>query len=193
MAIYTLLQRLFSISTISFSQNLRNSFEILCSFYYYLLKISFFSNSSQASIITSSSIPKCALCVPSAANIPCHILKHDHTYVPEPLNEEEKRDIWYSQVLIPYSIIGNTYAFMGPLPKHNKKPRIWEHFFPCFPSYEPLVFINDPFDLNFMKTVCFSHIPQLTTPHTSSGWIWSNKRRKSVIMFLRGQISKTMS
>lgn len=129
----------------------------------------FFSKSSQESIMDYNSLPKRAPQVPSAAKIPCSILKGDSTYVPEPLMQEEKTTIWYSQVLTPYSYACTTHSFMGPLHKLIKKPPNLEHFFPSFPSCEPLVFKDEPFDLSFTKNRVFRSSPSTNNLPTSSG------------------------
>lgn len=50
------------------------------------------------------------------------------------------------------------HAFMGPLPKCMKKPKMVQDFFPTYPDYEPLVFIDKSFNFNFFKNwvFCFS-------------------------------------
>lgn len=72
--------------------------------------------------------------------------------------EDGRRNIWYCASLIPYFIAGTIHAFMGPLPKRIKKPQILRYFFPTFPGYEPLVFVDAPFDFKFFKNKVFLFI-----------------------------------
>lgn len=77
-----------------------------------------FSKSFEESTMDYCPIVKRALSISYVADIICPILKDNLTYVPKPHMKEEKRKTWYSQVLIPYSIVSTTYAFMSPLPRH---------------------------------------------------------------------------
>lgn len=86
---------------------------------------------------------------------------NNRTYIPEPPMENGRRDIWYNTTLIPYSIADTTYTFMVPLPKRIKKPQILKDLFSCFPGYEPLVFVDDPFDFNFFKNSVFCSSPAI--------------------------------
>lgn len=98
------------------------------------------------------------------ADIPDRITVDNRTYVIEPSMEKEKRKIWYSHVLKPYSISGSACVFMGPLSRHIRKPRILERFFPSYPSCEPLVFIHKSFDLSFIKNHVFRSSPSTNNP-----------------------------
>ena len=89
------------------------------------------------------------------ATVPDLILVDNHTYVPEPSMDEEKRKLLYSHVLIPYSISCVACTFMDPLPKHIRNPQVLKHFFPSYTSCEPLVFRDEPFDLSFMRNRVF--------------------------------------
>lgn len=85
----------------------------------------FFSTSSQKSTMASVHIVKHALSILSTTDILEAILEGNHIYVPKPAIEKEKRKIWYSQVLIPYSISSNICAFMVSLPMHIRKPHVF--------------------------------------------------------------------
>lgn len=65
-----------------------------------------------------------------------------HTYIPESPMEDGRRNIWYNNALIPYSITGTIYAFMGFLSRRVNKSQVLINLFPRFPSYEPLVFVD---------------------------------------------------
>ena len=62
----------------------------------------------------------------STADIPGPILIDNRAYVPDSYIEEDKRKIWYTQVLIAYSISGTTCTFMGLFPMHIRKPQVLE-------------------------------------------------------------------
>lgn len=54
--------------------------------------------------------------VPIAENIDVLPMKNNHAQAPEPNLDAEKAKIWKSQVLIPYTVAGENYAFLGPYP-----------------------------------------------------------------------------
>lgn len=59
-------------------------------------------------------------------------------YIPEPPLVEEKRRIYQSQVLIPISISGKTYAMLGPLSYTTTNPDSLKEFFPTYHHYKPI-------------------------------------------------------
>lgn len=67
----------------------------------------------------------------------------------------ECRKILYHYTFIPYILAGKMHAFMDPLPKYIKKPRLLQDYFPIYRGYEPLVFIDEPFKFNFFKNRVF--------------------------------------
>lgn len=123
-----------------------------------------FTTSPQKSTMASRRIISHTLSIPSAADISGPILVDNRAYVPEPLIEEDKRKILYSQVLIPYSISSRVCAFMGPLPRHIRKPQVLEYFFPISLSRDPLVLVHKPIDLCFMKNRVFQSSPPTRNP-----------------------------
>lgn len=54
---------------------------------------------------------------PFAAQIDEHVLVDNRSYIPEPPRAENIWRQWYSDALIPYSILGDTFAFMGVAPR----------------------------------------------------------------------------
>lgn len=84
---------------------------------------------------------------------------NDCTYIPEPSMEEGKSNFLKNNALIPHSIVGTIYTFIGPLPRGIKKPRVPKKLFTCFLSYEPLVFVDTPFDFSFFKNQVFRYSP----------------------------------
>lgn len=92
--------------------------------------------------------PKSTLSNAPHASFDSHIeelfLLDDHTYVPYPSMEYVRRKVWYSNMRILYSISDTSYTFIGPLPRRIKKFYMLKSFFPNYPSYEPLVFYEQP-------------------------------------------------
>lgn len=60
--------------------------------------------------------------VPFVVGLNSPIFRDGRSYVPEPYFLEEKHDIWFSKVLIPYSTVGTIHDFMGHLLRPSKKP-----------------------------------------------------------------------
>jgi hypothetical protein len=76
----------------------------------------------------------------------------NHTFINDPPLEQEKRQIWESQVLIPYQLANKTYAFLSPLPNEDDFSDEIKLFFPCRDTCGPRVFDNKTkFNLGFMK------------------------------------------
>lgn len=98
---------------------------------------------------------------PFAAELDAPLYVNDHTYILEPPMENGRRNLWYHASLIPYSIVGSIHTFMGPLPRRIKKPHMLKDFFPTFPSYEPLVFVDAPFNFNFLKNIMLCSSPPI--------------------------------
>src|SRR3954466_2027603 len=63
----------------------------------------------------------------------------EREFVPNP-NTEEIRDIYASQVIIPFDLSGKTHAFMGPLPGGNN-PSLGK-FFPAYYKTRPVLSKN---------------------------------------------------
>lgn len=105
--------------------------------------------------MTFDSNPKRQPHIPSTTGPPCPILKNGRAYVPEPLMEDEKTFIWYSQVLIPYYFAGNVHAFIGHLHIPSKKPLKVGSFFHSHVPSKLVVFEDNLFDLSFMNNLVF--------------------------------------
>ncbi|MCI28109.1 hypothetical protein A2U01_0049309 [Trifolium medium] len=55
--------------------------------------------------------------VPLAGKWKSLTVKDDgQSFVPEPHGDKEKKEIWESQVMIPFSVSGTVYAFGRPVP-----------------------------------------------------------------------------
>jgi hypothetical protein len=63
----------------------------------------------------------------------------------------EKRKIWETQVMFPYSLAGRTYAFGGPLPDAKSKNSAIMEIFPVYKPCCPRTFLNSPYNFNFIK------------------------------------------
>ncbi|CAL5195594.1 unnamed protein product [Lathyrus oleraceus] len=98
---------------------------------------------------------------PFADVIDASFFLNDCTYIPEPPIEDGRRNLCYHASLISYSIVGTVHAPIGPLPKRIKKPHTLKDCFPTFPSYDPLVFVDVPFDFNFFKNKVFCYSPPI--------------------------------
>ena len=48
------------------------------------------------------------------------ILEDGEEVVPEPAGSEPERKIWTTQLMIPFSVQKNDYAFCGPYPPHSE-------------------------------------------------------------------------
>lgn len=123
--IYRLLPHFFFLfTTFSVLKTLKTTSSFLQHLFPLLLQqTSFFTQK-----MTSSSLIKRQPQVPSASKLKGSIFRDGPTYVPEPRMQEEKYAIWFSQVLIPYSIACIVHAFMGLLPRLNKKSHNLESF-----------------------------------------------------------------
>jgi hypothetical protein len=100
--------------------------------------------------MTSSSNQKRAL--PLAGKWSESILRnYGPNSIPEPLMNLERRRIWESQVMFPYSLADQTYAFGGPLPDANSKTAAILNIFPLYKPCSPRAFLDTPYNFNFIK------------------------------------------
>jgi hypothetical protein len=77
--------------------------------------------------------------------------KYAPNTVLEPIMNTEKRKIWESQVMFPYSIYDKTYAFGGPSPTAKNKTTAILDIFPVHKPCKPRAFIDSPYNFNFIK------------------------------------------
>jgi hypothetical protein len=73
-----------------------------------------------------------------------------HTVL-EPVMNTERRKVWETQVMFPYSITDRTYAFGGPLPDAKSKTTAIMEIFPVYKPSQPRAFSDSPYDFNFIK------------------------------------------
>lgn len=116
--------------------------------------------------------------VPIVTIIDEPLFTNDCAYVPEPPMEYERINIWYFDALIPYSILGSIFYFMGTLPKRVKIPYILKDFFPDYPSCERLVFVDEPFDFSYFKSRVFSSYPPTDDDSSYIQWLNRIQERK---------------
>jgi len=121
------------------------------------------------------------------------IAKGHQSYVPDPPNEDEKRVILKSQVLIPFSIKEKTYAFLGP--QTSNPPS----FFSDFPE-EKIYAFSESYNLSFLKSpnrVFRSsppmnkeyYIPWLDRLEKTKGTLWKSLGIYDLIQFSKCSIS----
>lgn len=62
--------------------------------------------------------PKCVIHdhPPFASILDEHILDNGQTYVWEPPLADARRRPWYANLLVPYSVVGTIFSFMGHIP-----------------------------------------------------------------------------
>jgi hypothetical protein len=60
--------------------------------------------------------------------------------VPEPVGDEAKKKIWVSQVMIPFSVNMNVYAFCGPYPDAEAVSKPVNDIFPMYVTCGPRIF-----------------------------------------------------
>lgn len=65
--------------------------------------------------------------------------------------EKEKTIIQDSEVLIPFSILGNVHAFLGPFPRSSVKSDKLKKFFPCLCCCKPRA-SDTIYELSFMDS-----------------------------------------
>ncbi|KAK2422198.1 hypothetical protein QL285_032751 [Trifolium repens] len=69
----------------------------------------------------------------------------------EPVMNAEKRKIWETHVMFPYSLANKTHAFGGPLPDAKSKSSTIVDIFPVHKPCKPRAFIDSPYNFNFIK------------------------------------------
>lgn len=124
---------------------------------------------------------KIQLCPTLAADIEEPVFINDRTYILEPPMEDGKRNVWYGNTLIPYSIGGTIYDFMGSHPRCIKKPQVPRDFFLCYLSYKPLVFMDPPYDFSFFKNRVFHSSPP-TENASYTKWLDRVQEKKEILM-----------
>lgn len=92
--------------------------------------------------------------------------------------------IWYHSTFIPYVLVGKVHTFMGLLPKYIRKPQLLQYLFPIYHSYEPLMFIDEPFKFNFFKICVFYSSPLIEDVEYVK---WLDRFEKKKIFFWKNR------
>jgi hypothetical protein len=71
--------------------------------------------------------------------------------VPEPDGSQENKEIWESEVMIPYSVGNSVYAYGGPLPDAEALSIKVNKIFPVHLTCEPRVFESEPYNFGYLK------------------------------------------
>jgi hypothetical protein len=77
--------------------------------------------------------------------------KYGPNTVLEPVMNSERRRIWETQVMFPYSLADRTFAFGGPLPDAKNKNSTVLSIFPTYEPCKPRAFIDSSYNFNFIK------------------------------------------
>lgn len=100
--------------------------------------------------------------------------------------EEEKYIIWASHVLAPFSISGNSHAFLVQIHSAFEKPECLDKFFTCLRRCEHKIFKDRAYELGFMSApICVFHY--FPSPKTEAYIDGLNKVEKKKIWFQRDQ------
>jgi hypothetical protein len=71
--------------------------------------------------------------------------------VPEPHRDQSKKDIWASQVMIPFSVARSVYAFCGTFPDKEALSKHVNDIFPLHVTCEPRIFNTNPYNFGYFK------------------------------------------
>ena len=80
------------------------------------------------------------------------ILEDGEEVVPEPTGTDAERKIWTTQLMIPFSIKKDNYAFCGPYPSHFETiSKEVNAIFPLHVTCGSRVFESDPYNFGYLK------------------------------------------
>ncbi|WJX45812.1 hypothetical protein P8452_32665 [Trifolium repens] len=80
------------------------------------------------------------------------ILEDGEEVVPEPAGFEPERKIWTTQLMIPFSVQKNDYAFCGPYPPHSEViSKEVNDLFPLHVTCGPRIFESNPYNFGYLK------------------------------------------
>jgi hypothetical protein len=87
--------------------------------------------------------------------------------VPQPHGDKETAQIWHSELMIPFAVERNVFAFGGPLPDEKSLSLQVSELFPCYKSCEPPIFDEKPFHLGYlnMRNKLFRSAPSIPNKH----------------------------
>ncbi|KAK2402644.1 hypothetical protein QL285_052145 [Trifolium repens] len=116
--------------------------------------------------------------------------------IPETVGDEEKKKIWTSQVMIPFSVRKNTYAFCGPYPHVESLSEEVKKIFPNYVTCGPRIFETTPYHFGYFKnpaklfrstpyTAHKDYIPWLNRVEKEYKGYWENYGIYPLIQFSR--------
>jgi hypothetical protein len=80
------------------------------------------------------------------------VLANGEEVVPEPSGSEAERKIWTAQLMIPFSVKKDHYAFGGPYPLHSEITSTEVNgLFPLYKTCEPRIFQSNPYNFGYLK------------------------------------------
>lgn len=89
--------------------------------------------------------------------------------------------LWYFDALVPYSISGDTFSFMGPLPRFVKKWNSSDRFFPSYCEWEPVVFNDQPFGFHFLENQVYLTPPLEALGSEYINWLNRLEKKKKAL------------
>jgi hypothetical protein len=91
------------------------------------------------------------LVVPFAGKWKDFLISEDgEEMVPEPAGDESKK-IWVSQVMIPFSVNRNVYAFCGPYPDAESISQPVNEIFPMYVTCGPRLLESTPYNFGYLE------------------------------------------
>ncbi|KAK2361529.1 Aminotransferase, plant mobile domain family protein [Trifolium repens] len=80
------------------------------------------------------------------------ILEDGEEVVPEPSGSEAERKIWTAQLMIPFSVKKDDYAFCGPYPPHSEViSKEVNDLFPKYVTCGPRIFESEPYNFGYLE------------------------------------------
>lgn len=133
---------------------------------------------------------------PFSTSVEAFLMKNNQSYAPKPDLDAEKAKIQKSHVLIPYSIFGTVYAFLGPYQDPKLKPQEVKEVFSDYGVRKPIIFSEDIPNISFITYWVFQS--SSSNIHSSSFLRWLKKVKlkkvqacKTLGIFNLIQLSKT--
>jgi hypothetical protein len=125
------------------------------------------------------------------------IRKDGEEIVPEPVGSEPEKKIWTTQLMIPFSVKKDTYAFCGPYPPRAEiLSKEVNDIFPKYVTCGPRIFEIDPYHFGYLKnpiklfrsapyTAHKDYIPWLNRVENDFKGVWENYGIYPLIQFSR--------
>jgi hypothetical protein len=125
------------------------------------------------------------------------VLEDGEEVIPEPVGSEPERKIWTAQLMIPFSLKKDTYAFCGPYPPRTEVlSKEVNGLFPKYVTCGPRIFEVDPYNFGYLKnpikvfrvapyTAHKDYIPWLDRVEKDFKGFWENYGIYPLIQFSR--------